>query len=84
MNCFVFSGLALGNNGYFELQSLLEEWRLVFWVLFFVAMFRTVIFSLWASGKVQPWDNPKRYQSPESDILTDDIESDEEIEHLSS
>lgn len=49
----------------FSFQSTLEQWRFVFWVAFGVAMFRTIVFSIWASAEVQPWDQPKIYKSPE-------------------
>lgn len=50
-------------------QSTLEQWRLVFWLSFAISMVRTVIYSIWASGKVQSW-NDKSIRSPESHTLT--------------
>lgn len=39
-------------------------------------MSRTVIYSIWASAKVQPWDKPEQYKSHESHKLTESTESD--------
>lgn len=54
-----------------KFQSTLEQWRTVFWVAFAVAMVRIVIYSIWASGEVQPWNNPIAYQLAKCDVLTD-------------
>ena len=34
------------------------QWRMVFWVAFAVFMVTTVVYSLWASGETQPWNEP--------------------------
>lgn len=39
-------------------QSLLHEWRLVFWVTFVVFVVTTIVYVIWASGEVQPWNDP--------------------------
>lgn len=31
----------------------------MFWITFGVAMIRTVIYSIWASAEIQPWNNVK-------------------------
>lgn len=37
-------------------------------------MVRTLIFSIWASGEVQPWNTPKRMRdTPENKNLTNEI-----------
>lgn len=41
-------------------HSSLEEWRFVFWVTFGIFVVTTVIYSIWASGEVQPWNNGSR------------------------
>lgn len=43
------------------LQSTLEEWRLVFWITFAIFAVTTVVYSIWASGEVQPWNYPKNH-----------------------
>lgn len=55
-------------------QSSLRQWRLVFWITFGIAMVRTVIFSIWASAKVQPFNNPKDNTLTECDKLNVNIE----------
>lgn len=39
------------------LQSLLTEWRVVFWITFVLQMAKLFIFSIWGSGDVQPWND---------------------------
>lgn len=34
-----------------------SEWRLVFWITFVIAWLTTLIFDIWAQGKVQPWND---------------------------
>lgn len=40
-------------------QVTVEEWRFVFWITLAMFVVTTVIYSIWASGEVQPWNNPK-------------------------
>lgn len=47
------------------MQSSLEQWRFVFWVTFGVAMVRTIIYSIWASGEIQPFNNMKTTEPEE-------------------
>lgn len=61
------------SSNYF--QSTIEEWRIVFWIVFVVAIFRVGVFLIWASGSVQSWNNPKKRVSFESEKLTEDISS---------
>lgn len=46
-------------------DSSLEQWRLVFWTTFGISMIATIIYSIWASAKVQPWNNSKYTTSDE-------------------
>lgn len=39
-------------------QKDLEEWRLVFWITFGIFVITTVAYTLWASGEIQPWNDP--------------------------
>lgn len=39
----------------------MTEWRVVFWISFVIFMVTTVVYVLWASGEVQPWNNPITY-----------------------
>uniref|UniRef100_A0A1B0CQC4 Permease of the major facilitator superfamily protein n=2 Tax=Lutzomyia longipalpis TaxID=7200 RepID=A0A1B0CQC4_LUTLO len=36
----------------------ITEWRLVFWIAFIIFVVTTVVYSIWASGEVQPWNTP--------------------------
>lgn len=47
------------------MQSSLEEWRIVFWISFGIFIVTTVIYSIWASGEVQPWNEPRDGKSSE-------------------
>lgn len=41
-------------------QAYLSEWRLVFWLTFVFFMAKAVIFTIWGSAKVQPWNSPEK------------------------
>lgn len=41
--------------------SAITEWRVVFWISFVIFMVTTVVYVIWASGEVQPWNNPITY-----------------------
>lgn len=49
-------------------DSSLEQWRLVFWITLAVSIGRAIIFIVWGTADVQPWNNPRRLLSPESGI----------------
>lgn len=45
----------------------MNEWRVVFWVTFVIFVVTTIIYCLWASGDLQPWNEPynmKQIQDP--------------------
>lgn len=44
----------------------MKEWRVVFWVTFVVFVVTTIIYCIWASGELQPWNNPERKHLIES------------------
>lgn len=46
----------------------MSEWRLVFWVTFVVFVVTTIVYVIWASGDVQPWNEPENMQLVESGI----------------
>lgn len=37
----------------------MAEWRIVFWVTFAVFVITTIVYVIWASGEVQPWNEPE-------------------------
>lgn len=41
-------------------QSSLDEWRFVFWFTFGLTIVRTVIYLIWGSAEIQPWNDPKK------------------------
>lgn len=55
----------LFKTNHLVLQSSLEEWRFVFWITFGIFVVTTVVYSIWASGEVQPWNFPKECRSSE-------------------
>lgn len=40
----------------FLLQAHLTEWRIVFWITFFVYILSMIVFTAFGSGSIQPWD----------------------------
>lgn len=46
-------------------QSTILEWRIVFWISFVIFLVTTVVYTIWASGEVQPWNYPKEIPSEE-------------------
>ncbi|KAK9497046.1 hypothetical protein O3M35_002058 [Rhynocoris fuscipes] len=44
--------------GYLAPNSTLLEWRMVFWISFVVIMATNIIYIIFASAKVQPWNDP--------------------------
>lgn len=61
-------------------NSTLEEWRLVFWVTFGIFVVTTVIYSGWASGEVQKWNNPQKKQSAEYGNTDNNNDSEKTVE----
>lgn len=47
----------------------------MFWTILGVAIVRVSIYSIWASGDIQPWNNPNELKSTKRDVLTRDIEN---------
>lgn len=58
-----------------QYQSSLEQWRYVFWITLIISMFRILVFIVWGSAEVQPWNMPKRTNvTLESGLYTIPIE----------
>lgn len=38
----------------------MSEWRIVFWTAFVIFGLTSVIYGIWASGDLQPWNNPEK------------------------
>lgn len=64
----------------FVVQSSLSEWRAVFWISFAIFVSTTVVYVLWASGEVQPWNYPPQ-TSIENGRKTSDDASEEKVEN---
>lgn len=43
----------------------MAEWRTVFWVTFAVFVVTTIVYVIWASGEVQPWNEPEGHEIAE-------------------
>lgn len=57
-------------------DSSLEQWRFVFWITFCISMVRTVIFTIFASAEVQPFNDPQQKSAaPESVKLMDNVKN---------
>lgn len=48
-------------------QSLLIEWRRVFWITFAVHISEAAVFTIWGSGCVQPWDSNEKKKKNDDD-----------------
>lgn len=47
------------NEFNFEIfQRSLSEWRLVFWIAFGIFVFTNLVYVIWASGDIQPFNTP--------------------------
>ncbi|XP_037041617.1 putative inorganic phosphate cotransporter isoform X1 [Bradysia coprophila] len=60
-------------------NSLLSEWRLVFWITAGLHVFKAIVFSVWGTADRQPWDTPKvsiseSPNSEETEKLADNVE----------
>ncbi|XP_055314259.1 putative inorganic phosphate cotransporter isoform X2 [Sitodiplosis mosellana] len=64
-------------------NSLLSEWRFVFWITFWLQVLKLFIFSIYGSGDVQSWDSYDA-DSEVRFILPGDDESDEYLEEKSN
>lgn len=54
-----------------NLQSLLVEWRLVFYLTFALYAVATIFYLIWGSGEVQPWnESPKAPEDIEAELKT--------------
>lgn len=40
------------------MQSYLTEWRIVFWITFVLFVVTTILYDIFASGEIQPWNEP--------------------------
>ncbi|CRK93649.1 CLUMA_CG007178, isoform A [Clunio marinus] len=63
----------------------LTEWRLVFWIAFIVFNVTAVVYCIWASAEIQPWNDgiPLRKSNDSSSTSDDDFENPKEkIEDL--
>lgn len=38
----------------------MNEWRIVFWTAFVIFAITSIIYGIWASGEMQPWNNPEK------------------------
>lgn len=53
-------------------QAYLSEWRLVFWITFALHISKTIIFTIWGSAKIQPWNennNHRKWPKNHSSII---------------
>lgn len=58
--------------GVLTTNTSLYEWRIVFWIAFGVFNITNIVYVIWASGEVQPWNEPHLLKDSRSS-------SDEEI-----
>ncbi|XP_063699068.1 putative inorganic phosphate cotransporter isoform X2 [Culicoides brevitarsis] len=64
----------------------INEWRLVFWIAFGVFMVTNLIYVIWASGEVQPFNNPrllnKSYEEDGEVPEKEEKDADQQIEYV--
>lgn len=47
----------------------MSEWRIVFWTAFVIFALTSVIYGIWASGDMQPWNNPEKERLEEDGVI---------------
>lgn len=52
----------------------MSEWRVVFWTAFIIFAATSVIYGIWASGEMQPWNNPEKQPLEEDGDIDDKSE----------
>lgn len=52
----------------FHFQSLQSEWRIVFWITLGASIAQFLIFDIWGSAKVQPWNSPPSQSTGDVEI----------------
>ncbi|XP_037957583.1 putative inorganic phosphate cotransporter [Teleopsis dalmanni] len=58
-----FTGIiAPSTVGLMTPNTTMREWRLVFWIAFFILVASGIIFAIWATGERQEWDEPDKVQ----------------------
>ncbi|XP_055326573.1 sialin-like [Sitodiplosis mosellana] len=66
-------------------NSSLEEWRFVFWITLGFTILRSVIYIVWGSAEIQPWNHrPARNVTPECGIKVDLMKKDKENQNNQS
>uniref|UniRef100_A0A6P7F7L5 Inorganic phosphate cotransporter n=1 Tax=Diabrotica virgifera virgifera TaxID=50390 RepID=A0A6P7F7L5_DIAVI len=65
----------------------LLEWRIVFWMTFGCYTITTIIYCIWGTAEIQPWNDPEKYEmmkkySNTSSNVAIDIKSTEKTEKL--
>ncbi|XP_037042766.1 putative inorganic phosphate cotransporter [Bradysia coprophila] len=65
-------------------NSLMNEWRIVFWTAFVIFALTSVIYGIWASGELQPWNNLEKETLAEGgDVSNKSVENvKEKLEEL--
>lgn len=48
-------------------QRTVLEWRLVFWIMLIVMVSSSVVFVVFGSGELQPWDDLEEYHKNENE-----------------
>lgn len=57
----------------------MSEWRVVFWTAFVIFAITSVIYAIWASGELQPWNNPEKLSLEEDgDIDKKSVQNEKE------
>lgn len=47
----------------------MNEWRIVFWTAFVIFALTSIIYGIWASGDLQPWNNPEIEHLEEDGVI---------------
>lgn len=53
----------------------MNEWRTVFWITFGVFVVTTIIYCIWASGELQPWNDPVKMKLLKGEQYSKDLEA---------
>jgi ACS family sodium-dependent inorganic phosphate cotransporter len=56
-------------------QASLYQWRIVFWIAFGVFNVTNVVYIIWASGEIQPFNDPHLLKKSNESLSSDDNEA---------
>ena len=56
----------------------LNEWRIVFWIVFVVFNVTNIVYIIWASGEIQPWNEGALIKKSNDNDLSTHVKDNEQ------